>query len=515
MELINENEIVEDRTEFIIKNRKCSVTMALELLGENPSIVKSPDLSGKQFFYIYTGKNYKMIDDDTFTQMLNTFVMKYGIFDVWKSGKINEILKFVKSYPKIPEVKMNGNLNLICCNNGVLDISTMAFTVHSPAYYIDTSVNVDYDPSKTECPVFMNFLDEVFTKNQTYISNAITLGGYTFDPTCRANKIFLFNGNGGSGKSTLLNVYQMFFDETQITSLSLEELSESNFEKELLIPSRLNTSGEQKRNYLDAEYIKLISEGAKMTIRRKFEKSITFNPNFKVIVGCNGLPKFNDTSNGIYRRLLLFNFDNTYKPQNEYDKVSNPERKRIYPQDRSLPDKLHAERQAIFNLFLNALIALRANNYMFEFDEETDLNIDNYKIDSDTIYEFFQESFVEDHAYAIPAVEVLNEYRRWYHANVQDGGQIKMRTNEIGRRIKEIYSILPLEEKFSITSLTGEPIHNATCYPLKMIRRSDLYLNPFRTSSTASPEPQERSQDDILMEMVQSSFNYPNDQEGV
>ena len=458
----------QERIDFIRSQRKDSVVLATELIHEIPYLVKSDDN-----LYVYNGRHYDIINDDYLKQEYGKFVVNYGITDCWKGGRISDILSFIKAFPGITKVKMNERTNLLCMNNGVLDINTGDFFEHSPTFHFDTAIDVVYEKDNTECPVFMEYLTHVLRGDDESIENVIRLGGYLLDYSTenmrKCNKMFLFDGPGGAGKSVLVDTFSLFFSEKQITAIDLDELAKQDMEKEDLLTSRFNVTTEQKRNYVDAENIKKIISGERLKIKRKFNQPITFKPKTKIVVACNGLPKFNDTSEGIYRRLVIFKFRNQYKNHNEFARVENPEQYHIYVQDRDLFSKIEKEKSAIFNLFLGGLKKLKDENFLFLEGNEFVTTMEEFKSDNDASREFLKERYIVDNNSFIPVREVFQDFRLWHSDNV-GGGHFKFRSSEMGRRIKEVFNIESNgRQKFKV----GEEIQLLSTYPIKRINYDD------------------------------------------
>ena len=465
------NEEEQNRIKLIYKNRKNSVFLAIELINELPALVRSDDN-----LYVYNGKHYNLTTTEFFEQEFGKFVVKYSITDRWKGGTISEILKFIKTYSKIETIEMNNTPHLLCLNNGVLNINTMEFFEHSKDFYFDTSINIDYEPNNKLCPVFLEYLNNVVRGNKETVDNIIRLGGYLLDYSpdniMKCNKMFIFDGYGGSGKSTLLNVFKLFFSKKQLTSLSLEELSGKNFENAQLLYSRVNISGEQKRAFIDAEKLKMITEGSEITIRGLYKEAVTMRPKTKMIVACNGLPKFNDTSDGIYRRLVIFRFPNQYKNKNEYSRVKNPEEYRIYPQDRDLFSKIEKEKSAIFNLFVIGLKRLRDDNFLFVEGNEYIKIMEEFKSDNDVAREFLKDKYIVDKTAETPIKLIFEEFKIWYSFNVGNHS-FKFRSNELGRRVREMFNVESNGRKqFRDLSSADDGVVNyeySQTYPLRRI----------------------------------------------
>lgn len=453
------------RKNFILRNRKCSITMSLELLHEYPAIIKVKDESGNWILYLFNGKHYSILNDEDLMALWHKFVMKYGIYDQWRGNRISEIIKSIHAYEGVKSLNPEDFGHYICLNNGVLDTRTRELLPHTPDIFVDSCLNIEYREENNGCPKFMQYLKEVTNNDVEMILNIQKLGGYLFEPMCKANRIFFFTGPGSSGKSTLLQIFQLFFVSEQITALSLDEMSTNSFNREALIKSRLNISGEQKRSYLDAEQMKQIAEGSRIQIQRKFRLPLTFRPKCKVVLACNGLPKFNDTSEGTYRRLLIFNFPNQYKSPKEFEKITNPERYGIYKLNPRLFYELEKEKNAIFLWFLDGLEELKQNDFLFNESGQQSEILNEYRSDNDTIREFLVENYEIDDSAELSVYTVFQHYRRWYTDNVQEKGGMKLRLNELGKRIIEVFNVAR-KGNVVLVNADGDKIRSAA-YPVK------------------------------------------------
>lgn len=458
----------EDRIESIRKNCKDPVVMAMYLLQDNATIVSCNDA-----LYIYNGKCYDFISDKDLDRMYLNFCIEYGITNAFKN--VNMVLRALIVYPGVARIeKMNDYPNLMCLNNGILNIHTKEFIPHSPTYYFDSAINVDYDPNATSAPNFVAFLNHTFNGEQDTIANIIRLGGYLLDTSNAAHKMFMFNGPGGSGKSTLIDVFSLFFVESmspeknQITSLSLEQIASQSFDSTCLLTSRFNQCAETKRGHLEADELKKIVSGDIVTIKRKFLEPINFRPKLKIIVACNGLPTFKDTSEGIYRRLVIIEFTNQYKTAHDYSLVSQPELKNIYRQDHGLKEKFFAERSAILNLFIGGLLDLKKNDYEFSVSQSSQASLDNLRRESDSCREYLEATYEIDKNGEATLKEVYDGFRVWYRQNVQDFGAIKFRSAEMGKRIKETFGVNAIGRK-QFYNYDNKRYEYLSFYPLRLI----------------------------------------------
>lgn len=463
----------EERIKAIRINCKDPVMMAMFMLQDNPDVIRCGEN-----MYFYNGKCYDIIEDKKLDEMYLEFCLKYGITMMF--SKINLVIRAFLVYPMISKVeKMNDYESLICLNNGVLNIHTKEFFLHSRNYYFDSYINVDYDKNANKCPDFINYLNNTFNNDTDTVTNIIRLGGYLLDTSCAAERMFIFDGNGANGKSVLINTFMLFFASCQISPLSLDALSSNTFSKELLLKSRVNFAAEQKKTNLDSEEIKKIITGDLMEITRKFKVSLSFIPKTKIIVACNGLPRFNDTTHAIYRRMIIVRFPNKYLSEFEYEKIKNTKISKVFKKDKGLLDKIKKEKSAILNLFISGLIDLRKNNYEFVESADSVFAMNEFKRDSDTVRLFLEDNYEAFEGSKTSLRNIFEHYRNWYHYNVQDFGTVKFRINELGKRIKEIFSVELSSQEYIYNHELGKA-ERETLYPIRLITDNLLAGNEIK-----------------------------------
>ena len=448
-----------EQKQNIKTNAKDPVLIAKAMLDAHPEIVRC-----QENIYRFNGKFYDLLTDKDLDGLFLDFCLSTGATNAWK--QINSIIRAFLVYPGAKTIKaMNDYQDLICLNNGILNIHTKEFKPHPTEYYFDSCVNVDYDENAKDCPVFLKYLGNTFNNDKETMGNIIRLGGYLLDTSCAAERMFLFDGNGANGKSVLINTFSLFFSEDQISPLSLDVLASNGFSKELLIKSRVNLAAEQKKSYLDAEEVKKIITGDRIEINRKFKVSLSFTPKTKIIVACNGLPKFNDTTHAIYRRMILIRFHNQYLAPTDYERAKST-RRNVFLKDNSLFEKIKSEKSAILNLFIEGLIELRKNNYEFVESRDSVSAMLEFKRDSDTVREFLEDNYEVDKNGSLAVSVVYEHYRQWYFQNVSNS-ILKFRKNELGRRIVDILGVAASGREYVFNGQTQKS-ERETMYPIKL-----------------------------------------------
>lgn len=432
--------------EFIKSIKTKSIPLADAIVQEFTNLVKENE---RLFVYKSEENIYEELSDQDLECFLYEFFKSHQIEDCWKMARLSEIKKAIKANNNILKVKMDSYDNLINLKNGVLNLDTMELLPHSHEHYFTSVVDVNYDKEAQNAPNFSNFIFTCFTEDDgktdvATATNICRIGGYLLYPQNKLHKMFLFLGEGANGKSLLIDVFASFFAKKNISHLTLEDLSSDSFTRSRLLNSRLNISTEAKNSKMDAEEIKKIISGEGITINQKFKEPINFYPKTKNIVASNTKPYFNDASFGIYRRIFIVEFKNRFVNQNNYEKETNPETKRIFlakDYDQMLKE-FDEEKSSILNMFLFSLIDLRNNNWQLKETTNSEEVMQEYNESSDTIGNYLKDNYeVSDNEFnLVTPQEILEKYRYWYSQNVSDR-PLNYSTISLGVKIKELFRI--------------------------------------------------------------------------
>lgn len=254
-------------------------------------------------------------------------------------------------------------------------------------------VPVDYDP-KAECPQFLNFLEEILPDAMP--SGEIGPGeavrdflqrylGYCL--TARTTEqVFVFcYGEGRNGKSTLVDLVCRILGD-YATTVPFETLagddkrkgSEATPDLARLPGARLVRASEpeQKMSFREAT-VKSLTGGEPVLVRRLHQDFVEIYPTFKLIVSGNHKPKIQGTDDGIWRRVLLVPFE----VQIEKDKV-----------DKTLPDKLWAERSGILNWLIAGLLSYLQDG--LRVPDSVRAATDEYREESDPVGAFCRDALI-------------------------------------------------------------------------------------------------------------------------
>jgi len=207
----------------------------------------------------------------------------------------------------IEEVK-NTNENLICVNNGVLNLETRELLKHDYKYMFFSKIPVDYDKDAKH-EEFDKYLKSVVSKYD--IQQLQEFVGYILmvDNT-KYEKALILHGEGGRGKSTFLKIITALLGKKNICAFTLQQLQDKVILVELfgkIINISMDIPNER---ILNNENIKSIVSGDRITGRGLFKGPLTFTPTCKLMFSCNTLPEPNmNDGDAFFDRWVYIKFD--------------------------------------------------------------------------------------------------------------------------------------------------------------------------------------------------------------
>jgi len=343
----------------------------------------------------WTGKHWKEVEDVTIKAWC-TGVMKpeplSHVFDEFhKQVKVRNItdLEFFSpiNYP-----------GLVNMDNGIYNIETNEVIPHSQSYGFPSVLPYAYNPT-AECPRFYRYLQETLNNDKEIIDLVCEYIGYILSAANPAimPHFMVLSGSGANGKSVLLDTIAALVGKDNCTHLSMSDMADAAMRPMLIGKlANLSTENSDEKN-LNSENMKLLTSGEAITAHIMYKNRIVFKPVAKHIFACNSIPRTNDTSNGLYRRMLIVPFDRTFAP---------------HEQDRGLTKYLiENELPGIFNLCITKWkIALSKKQFTIParvVEENAD-----YQISSNSVAFWYQEKIT-----LVPVIDppsLASMPKHWY-----------------------------------------------------------------------------------------------------
>jgi putative DNA primase/helicase len=282
----------------------------------------------------------------------------------------------------LPRVDHPPTSEPLSMTNGLLDVDAAishkksVLYPQSPLWFSRTHIEYEYDPDAV-CPRWLRFLKQVLPESdkrrllQEY-------AGYCLTTDTSFHKFLILEGVGANGKSVVTDVITQMLGRDNVSHVALEQFGE-RFAMAPTVGKLANIASEIDLGRSIAESVlKEFVSGDRVRVEYKFKTPFEAKPTTKLLFATNRLPKFEDTTEGIWRRLLVIKFD-----------VRIP----LGEQDRKLAQKIcKKELPGILNWALRGLARLR-KNARFTEPTSTLRAIKQHRLDSNPVMRFLEECF--------------------------------------------------------------------------------------------------------------------------
>ena len=250
--------------------------------------------------------------------------------------------------------KLDQNAHLLCFRNGVIDFKNKVHRKGQPDDYISKCTNIDYIPisvarRKSEYGEVETFLKQLFPDE--------SLLGYMYQhlSSCllgtNQNQTFnIYKGIGSNGKSLIVQLMSKVLGEYKGTvpfallTQKRSSIGSTSSEIVQLMGVRYAVMQEpSKGDKVNEGIMKEITGGDPIQGRALFKDTVTFIPQFKLVVCTNVDIEFMSNDEGTWRRIRVCDFESKF--------VDNPFEDRKYPRarfpyqfkkDKGLENKLDA-----------------------------------------------------------------------------------------------------------------------------------------------------------------------------
>ena len=269
---------------------------------------------------------------------------------------------------------------------------------HTPDYFTLVRLPYDYDPAG-ECPLWQAFLRDVMLKRVDYILLLQQWLGYLLRPDLRLQKFLLCVGEGANGKTVFSEVVQSLAGIENCSQVPIARF-DNPFALIGTLGKILNvtTEGVGLIEELAETTLKSFTSGDRMTFERKFRDAVSDVPTAKVMICTNDLPRFNDKSQAIWRRILLVPFNKTIP-----DEV----------QIKDLAEQLKSELPGILDWAIEGLQNLNAAG-RFTMPADSKVMLEEYRRDANPARTYLLENYQPTNNGEYVLCETLyREYAAW------------------------------------------------------------------------------------------------------
>lgn len=343
---------------------------------------------------------------------------------VWKNNIMREARELF--YDKDFFAKLDENPYLLCFGNGVVDFKQKIFRPGQPDDYMSKCTNIDFvrlnsnhDSMKSD---INKFLDELFPNNE--------LRRYMFDHLASVligtldNQTFnIYTGSGRNGKSCLVDLmskvlgdYKGTVPSTLITQ-KRTTIGGTSSEIVQLMGTRYAVMQEpSKGDKINEGIMKEITGGDPIQGRALFKDTVTFIPQFKLVVTTNVLFDIKSNDDGTWRRIRVCDFESKFldKPYEDDFHFPREQFPHQYPLDKKLNENFNEWAPVFASMLVERAFDTQGN--VKDCNVVLSSSID-YREGQDYLAEFVREKITMSDGKNIKKQEIMHTFREWYQTN--------------------------------------------------------------------------------------------------
>lgn len=295
-----------------------------------------------------------------------------------------------------------GNAECVNCLNGevILVNGSWILQPHTREHYRTSQIPVAFHPQAT-APRFEKFLDEIFVNDldkKEKKQALLELIGYTLMAHCRYEKFVILVGSGANGKSVFLSILESLVGSENIAGVQ-PSCFDRSFHRAHLHGKLANIVTEIKQGeVIDDASLKSIVSGEPTTVEHKFKDPFVMRPFATCWFGTNHLPHTRDFSDALFRRALVFTFNQVFKPE-----LGNC--------DPKLKESLTSELPGILNLSLRAYAD--AVEKSFTTPQSCIDARNNWRMEADQVLQFIEDECVRNPKEEAPVKSLYEAYLQW------------------------------------------------------------------------------------------------------
>ena len=365
---------------------------------------------GELFIYQTTGDRKGIyVNDERF---LKTIISEYSFrTSVQNTREVLECLSI-----RAKTVRVNNDPDLIPVNNGIFNYKTKELMPFSPEYIFTSKSAVDYNPCAKNVVIHNNedntdwdvdtWVGEL-SDDKEIVDLLWQIIGASVRPYVLWEKVVcMYSEKGNNGKGTLCQLIRNLCGENSTRSMAFDEFDDDFALESLMRASAIITDENTTGVYIkETAALKAIITNDKFQVKRKFKTSVTMRFNGLMIQCINGLPKFGDKSESLYRRLMIVPFDKCFTGiQRKYIKHD------------------YICRKDVLEYVLYKV--LNTNYYTFDVPERCVYELNEYKTFNDPIRDFLGEMLPELQWKLVPYAFLYDLYKAWF-AKYGANGQFK------------------------------------------------------------------------------------------
>jgi P4 family phage/plasmid primase-like protien len=448
-----------------------------QMKKEYPNIMRRAET---EVYYDYKDGVYAEIQRTDLINYIVNSLEAEGLDKFKAEGVYRTILTNFHRFMELFEETQDANI--INVKNGLYYIKEKELRPHVPTYRALSRCEVDYDPT-AQCPLWQKSILD-WTMGDCMSEKALMLqefAGYCFYDSVEFQKALFLFGDGGNGKSVFVSMLMKILGKNAFGALSLDQIN-SRFGNSAVVGLRVNVINEVSNRYYQTDNMKKLISGDEIQVEKKNKGFFTYAPRIKFFFLVNEMPKMDDYSDAMNRRMMIIRFDNKFR-----EELGNI--------DFRLKEKLYNESAGIFNWALEGLYRLLEQG-KFTDSEENKREKHEYKKENSVIQSFFEDHVHQYTGGSLTTTEMYQYYIGFCNA---EGQKIKMKKWAVTKWIKKALS--DNKETFSNVSFENRKYGKAdACFLNIDIHDKDMLKKAFRRDQGFS--------DDITMNDMHASHDF-------
>lgn len=369
-------------------------------------------------YKIYTTRTRKLTD-------IGLFLKK----TTWKNNIMREARELFYDQHFIQ--KLDQNPYLLCFNNCVVDFKEKTHRAGRPDDYISKCTNIDYIPVSTgkhgeTISEITEFMDQLFPdedlRRYMWEHSASCLVGTNENQTFN-----IYNGSGRNGKSKYVDLMAKGLGDYKgtvpITLITQKRNSIGSTSSEIvqLMGTRYAVMQEpSKGDKINEGIMKEITGGDPIQGRALFKDTVTFIPQFKLVVCTNTLFDIKSNDDGTWRRIRKVDFmakflKNPYEDEENFPREQYPHQFKL---DKNIDQKFDKWAPAFMAMLVDMAYDLKGNVNDCEIVMSAS---EQYREGQDYLAEFVRDKIHKKQGGKIKKTEVYEHFRQWYQTNYGRG----------------------------------------------------------------------------------------------
>jgi len=394
--------------------------------------------------YLFNGCYWSEVDKELFEKFLSEAAEKMGVgkFTAKHFTFQDKLFKQFNATAYLQKPEPESNKVLINLQNGTFEVSgkNSILRPFKQTDFLTYQLPFKYNP-EAKAPMFQAYLDKVLpdVTKQKVLAEYL---GYVFmkqgNESLKLEKALILYGSGANGKSVFYEIVNALLGSQNISSYSLENLTNENGYYRAKIGNKLVNYASEINGKLESSIFKQLVSGEPVGARLPYGEPFELKDYAKLIFNCNELPKDVEHTNAYFRRFFIIPFDVT---------ISAKER------DTQLSNKIIKEElSGVFNWVLDGLNRLLEQKNFTECEAANTI-LNEYRTQSDSVQMFLNENeFIPTSTEYVLIKELYILYRAYC---IEDGCKPLNKTNFI-KRLKSINIVVDRNNRGNIAYLKSD-----------------------------------------------------------